>query len=119
MAGPFKMRGFSGFGNSSVKKTTDPPWSKKQTFTKKGVVDMATGKETTKFPKDNSFKFFKNTSKKLLKQVAKRAGLIGVGLTAYDAIRTIPKVVKATNQALKKEAKNELKGIKKTHVPKY
>ena len=77
MAGPFKMKGMS-FGNSPAKQ---------QTFTKRGVVDMVTGKETTNFPKDNSFKTFKKTGKRILKQAAKRAGFVGAVLTAYDAIK--------------------------------
>jgi len=114
------MNGFSGFGNSPVKQVkgyeskaknkivTD--WNyenkkaqnqklakvtKKQTFTKKGVIDMGTGKEVTKFPKDKSIQKITKGGKQILKKVGKVArfagkatgvGLVGEGL--YQAYKS-------------------------------
>lgn len=58
-------------------------------------------------------KALKNTSKqlakpglKIAKQIGKRfLGPVGVALTAYDVAKTLPKAAKATDKALKKEAK--------------
>ena len=45
--------------------------SKKQTFTKKGVIDMVTGKKVTKFPKDKSIQKIAKKGRKLLKNIGK------------------------------------------------
>ena len=51
-------------------------------------------------------KVAKKTAGKIVKQVGKRLlGPVGVALTAYDAMATVPKVVKATQKHLKTEAK--------------
>tara|TARA_R100001594_G_scaffold8571_1_gene21945 strand:+ start:363 stop:683 length:321 start_codon:yes stop_codon:yes gene_type:complete len=45
---------------------------------------------------------------KLLKNIGKRfLGPLGVALTAYDVVKTIPKVSKATEEGLKKRTKTE------------
>ena len=65
-------------------------------------------------------KMLKNIATKTGKFAAKRLGPVGAAITATEVITTIPKVVKATKESLKKEAKTELKrGRVKTHGPKY
>ena len=51
--------------------------------------------------------------KKVLKKIAGKIAtrtmpVVGAGLLAYDVIKTIPKVVKATKEHLKKEAKRSI-----------
>ena len=53
-------------------------------------------------------KVAKKTAGKIVKQVGKRLlGPVGVALTAYDVVKTIHKVVKATKKRLKKRAKSK------------
>ena len=56
-------------------------------------------------------KVAKKTAGKIAKQVGKRLlGPVGVALTAYDVIKTIPKVVKATSKSLRKKARKRSEG---------
>jgi|11_taG_2_1085331.scaffolds.fasta_scaffold73863_2 hypothetical protein len=58
----------------------------------------------------------KKTIGKILSKVALPAAVVE---GAYTAGMGNPKSAKATDKALKDEAKGEIKGTKKTHVPKY
>lgn len=50
-------------------------------------------------------------AKPVVKNVAKRfLGPVGVALTAYDIAKTLPKAAKATDKALRKEAKERASG---------
>ena len=63
------------------------------------------GKEFVKSLK-NSKQILKKGILKGASQVAKRfLGPVGAALTAYDVVKTLPKVAKATNKSLRKEAK--------------
>ena len=73
-------------------------------------MDMTLNKNLNKAVKKTAKKVTKKAVKKgalqIAKQVGKRLlGPVGVALTAYDVVKTIPKVVKATKKSLKKEAK--------------
>jgi hypothetical protein len=73
-------------------------------------MDMTLNKNLNKAVKGTTKKVAKKAVKKgalqIAKQVGKRLlGPVGVALTAYDVVKTIPKVVKATKKSLKKEAK--------------
>ena len=48
----------------------------------------------------------KNVGRKLAKFAAKRLGPVGAAITAYDVVKTIPKVTKATTERLKEKAKS-------------
>ena len=88
----------------------------------KVVVDPKTKKATLKTTRLKKLKRIvghptvKKTAGKILKRVAVP---LAVADAAYTAGMGNPKSAKATDKALKTEAKGELKGIKKTHVPKY
>ena len=76
---PFKMKGFSGFGNSPGKIVKAPKVSKKPIGRLKGIAKTLG-----------------------VKQVAKRAGALGVAATAYDVGKTAKEAV----PGLKKRAKS-------------
>ena len=48
----------------------------------------------------------KNVGRKVAKFAAKRLGPVGAAITAYDVVKTIPKVTKATVKGLKEKAKS-------------
>ena len=90
-------------------------------FSMKGGKTTTPDFSTTKLGKakkrlDKAKKIFKKTAKFASSKVI-------LPLTVVDAAYTAgmgnPKSAKATDKALKKEGKNKLKGINKTHVPKY
>ena len=87
--------------------------------------NIAQGKVTTGFGKKADVNLSKKISpkttkaitskgkKKVLKKIAGKIAtrtipVVGAGLLAYDVIKTIPKVVKATKEHLKKEAKRSI-----------
>ena len=85
-------------------------------------VDSKTGKaklKTTRLKKAKRIighPTVKKTIGKVLSKMAFPAAVVGA---AYTAGMGNPESAKATDKALKDEAKGELKGTKKTHVPKY
>tara|TARA_B110000046_G_scaffold165297_1_gene181508 strand:+ start:44 stop:556 length:513 start_codon:yes stop_codon:yes gene_type:complete len=95
---------------------------------KKGANFNKTGGKTTT-PDFSTTKLGKakkrlDKAKKIFKKTAKFASSkVILPLTVVDAAYTAgmgnPKSAKATDKALKKEGENKLKGINKTHVPKY
>jgi len=123
---PFKMKGFSGFKDSqsnmkavSSEKLTEAVKSNKSI---KALSDTPkqmskVGKKTLKTTTKNIVSAGKQVLSAIPKpvvNVAKRfAGPVGAGLMAYDAIKTVPKVVKATQKSLKKQAKGQKVGFRK------
>ena len=77
--------------------------------TKKKVVAKSNKKLMSKVVKafKNTPKQYVKGTKNVVKQVGKRLlGPIGAAITAYDVIKTVPKVSKATVKGLKKRAKS-------------
>ena len=63
MSTPFKMKGFSGFGNSPVKKDEKVIGSYDEKFTKKKKGFDFTGTGNFKFPKDYAMKKYSDYTK--------------------------------------------------------
>ena len=86
------------------------------------VVDPKTKKATLKTTRLKKVKRIikhptvKKTAGKILRKVILP---LTVADAAYTAGMGNPESARATDKALKKEGKNKLKGINKTHVPKY
>jgi len=132
MGTPYKMKGMS-FGNSPVRKdikiTTgfgsdaDANLSKKvnkskaKEFLKKNTVKP----KVTVRPKPfgNIRPLSRGVQNTIKKVISKGVLPVSMVTTAYELGMGNPKSAKATNKALKKEGRNKLKGINKTHVPKY
>jgi len=75
----------------------------KQTFTKKGVIDMVTSKEVTKFPKDKSMKLAKKASKKGIKK------FLGKVIPVWGALETAHEVGKFGHDVRKAKKYHGLK----------
>ena len=91
--GPFKMKGMD-FGISPIKQ--DP---------KKTYDAISKAREIARdFVKDPRIK--RKTTSTLFKHGIKRFGPVGAAITAYEVGKTIPKVVKATQEGLKKRARS-------------
>jgi len=95
--------------NKSIKALSDTP----KQVSKAGKKTLKT---TTKNIVSAGKQFLSAIPKPVLNvaNVAKRfAGPVGVALTAYDAVKTVPKVVKSTKESLKKQAKGQKVGFRK------
>jgi len=112
----------SGTKGSDKQKKLDKAKKVAKKSGQKVVVDPKTKKATLKTTRLKKLKRIVGhpTVKKTAGKVVSKVVL---PLTVVDAAYTAgvgnPKSAKATDKALKTEAKGELKGIKKTHVPKY
>ena len=136
----YKMKGFSGFGNSPLKGKGDNlkrimtenkiaqkkagTWyapgadpTKKAIVPKKypgqelsdalkKAVDKNLNPKPKKIVHKGAVNIAKNVGRKLAKFAAKRLGPVGAAITAYDVVKTIPKVTKATMGGLEKKAKS-------------
>ena len=124
MAGPFKMKKFSGFGNKAVssKKLTEAVKSNKNikalSDTPKQVSKV--GKNTLKTTAKNMVSAGKQVLSAIpkpvvnvAKNVTKRLGPVGAAITATEIAMKVPKVVKATKKSLKKQAKGQKVGFRK------
>ena len=120
MKTPFKMKDFSGFGNSPMKQNrfNRPPKGFDSKAAKKRALEIAkiptSGHGTIEDLKAKSLK---------RKNIVKLASKVKLGPHLINPLALAgmgnPASAKATDKALNKEAKNKLKGLTKTHVPKY
>ena len=131
----YKMKGFSGFGNSPLKGKgdnlkrimtenkaaqkkagtwyapgADPAVKKYPGQELSDALKKAVNKNLNPKPKKivhkGAVNIAKNVGRKLAKFAAKRLGPVGAAITAYDVVKTIPKVTKATMGGLEKKAKS-------------
>ena len=116
MGTPFKMKDFSGFGNSPMKQnkfnipTEEFDWKASKKRAKEMVKKFgAKAHGTIEDLRAKSLKR-KNIKVKPGPHLINPLALAGMGN---------PASAKATDKVLKKEAKNKLEGLTKTHVPKY
>ena len=102
MSGPFKMKGSAFYGKSPLKNKN------------KGISGVTSSKAPSNIkPFGPGTRPLSQGVVKGLKNIAKRfLGPVGLGLTVYDAAKTVPKVVKATIKSKKKEAKTGWTGRK-------
>ena len=120
---PFKMAGFSGFGNSPMKQVSGKEYPYHAKFNPKGtskITDIANDpihKEINKIAKGGTPRakllkraksvVSKKNALRIFKQAAKKVlGPVGIALTAVEVAKTIPKVTKATKKGLKERAKS-------------
>jgi hypothetical protein len=70
------------------------------------IADRYRNPKPTKIVHKGAVNIAKNVGRKLAKIAAKRLGPVGTAITAYEAVKTIPKVTKATTEGLKEKAKS-------------
>jgi len=132
MGTPYKMKGM-GFGNTPLKKdikiTTgfgpeaDANLSKKvnksnaKEFLKKNTVKPKVNARPK--PLGSIRPLSRGVQETIKKVISKVVLPVSMATTAYELGVGNPKSAKATNKSLRKEARNKLRGINKTHVPKY
>ena len=110
------VKGFNVKGDSWPDKTPgfeETKIGKAQKASKSRIpkMDMTLNENLNKAVRGTKKKVVKKSVKKGVSQVAKQVGKrllgpIGVGIAAYDVIKTAPKVAKATKKGLKKRAKS-------------